>query len=298
MAKVIFVIGATATGKTHFINKHFASEDYEILNLYDYQNRLYSEALKDKYAQEFSQYNILFKANMMILEDILDKLSSGKSLVVEHTLFKAKRRISYIDEIKKIKHVQIDVYVMNPSEESWDLYIKSRELEDVMDNLKKGAEYFEFPNPAEGFDMIYEVIGEKIKERMESPKSEIIEQARAELKAELEVFTKIEKEKADEKELLESMNSRKFWHYCEVCGKKEFITADMAYDTGWDYPPKMGTFGILGPRTCGNCLIDETLFWRVSRSSVRTIDEDFLWPGEIETWKRIKNEPKSLLDEE
>ena len=104
MAKVIFVIGATATGKTHFINKHFASEDYEILNLYDYQNRLYSEALKDKYAQEFNRYNILFKANMMILEDILDKLSSGKNLVVEHTLFKAKRRISYIDEIKKIKH--------------------------------------------------------------------------------------------------------------------------------------------------------------------------------------------------
>ena len=94
------------------------------------------------------------------------------------------------------------------------------------------------------------------------------------------------------------MNSRKFWHYCEVCGKKEFITADMAYDTGWDYPPKMGTFGVLGPRTCGNCLVDETLFWKVSRSGVRTIDEDFLWPGEIETLKRIQNEPKSLLYEE
>lgn len=60
----------------------------------------------------------------------------------------------------------------------------------------------------------------------------------------------------------------------------------------------MGTFGILGPRTCGNCLVDETLFWKVSRIGIRSIDDSRLCSGEIKTWKRIKNEPKSLLCED
>lgn len=51
------------------------------------------------------------------------------------------------------------------------------------------------------------------------------------------------------KELIESMATRPFWHYCEVCGKREFLTAKDAFDSGWDYPPRMGHFGLLGPRS-------------------------------------------------
>ena len=64
----------------------------------------------------------------------------------------------------------------------------------------------------------------------------------------------------EHRQLLESMNTRPFWHYCEVCGKKEFITAKEALDAGWDYPPHFGEFGLLGPRTCGNCSLKDTLF--------------------------------------
>ena len=46
--------------------------------------------------------------------------------------------------------------------------------------------------------------------------------------------------------LIESMKKRPFWHYCEVCGKKEYITAEQAYMSGWDYPPHIGMFGALG----------------------------------------------------
>ncbi|MCR5098816.1 MAG: hypothetical protein K6B14_07710 [Lachnospiraceae bacterium] len=44
-------------------------------------------------------------------------------------------------------------------------------------------------------------------------------------------------EQEKHKQLLQSMNTRPFWHYCEVCGKKEYITAEEAFNDGWDYPP-------------------------------------------------------------
>ena len=95
------------------------------------------------------------------------------------------------------------------------------------------------------------------------------------------------------------MNTRPFWHYCEVCGKKEFITAQDAFDSGWDYPPKMGVFRLLSPRTCGECGIQDTLFWKISRSQgLPIVIEENLTPEELITWKRIKGEPESLLDEE
>ena len=46
---------------------------------------------------------------------------------------------------------------------------------------------------------------------------------------------------------------RKLIHICEVCGKTEMLTPAEAFSDGWDYPPRMGGFGIVGPRTCGDC---------------------------------------------
>ena len=37
MRKLSFVIGATATGKIHFIEHHFSDENSVVLNIYDYQ---------------------------------------------------------------------------------------------------------------------------------------------------------------------------------------------------------------------------------------------------------------------
>ena len=52
-------------------------------------------------------------------------------------------------------------------------------------------------------------------------------------------------------------------YWCEVCDKKEILTEREAYDQGWDYPPFMGMWGIVSPRTCGNCGIEETAYWQV-----------------------------------
>ncbi|MGB3353729.1 MAG: hypothetical protein WBB00_13270 [Mycobacterium sp.] len=39
-------------------------------------------------------------------------------------------------------------------------------------------------------------------------------------------------------------------HICEVCGVEEILTPGDAFDLGWDYPPRMGQFGVVGPRCC------------------------------------------------
>ena len=50
-------------------------------------------------------------------------------------------------------------------------------------------------------------------------------------------------------------------HICEVCEKSEIIDSDLAFDKGWEYPPIMGSFRILSPRTCPNCTIEKTVWY-------------------------------------
>jgi len=302
MQKLIFVIGSTATGKTYFINQHYANQDVDVLNIYDYQQKAYDEAGFGEAIPFGAQFRCLKRANDMHLQDIIEKLEQGRNVVAEQTFFKAKRRIAYIEEIRKVVEAQIEVYVMHPSDEQWAENIKERKLGGSLQSYKEQAERdMEFPNPAEGFDAIYEVVDGGISLRMDSPRPEILEQARKELAEEAEWIQKEDEEKRKREELFKSMNTRPFHHYCEVCGKHEYITAQEAFDSGWDYPPRMGQFGLLGPRTCGNCLLKDTLYWKVmteNKVSIPVVIERLLTPEERVTWKRIKAEPESLLREE
>lgn len=80
---------------------------------------------------------------------------------------------------------------------------------------------------------------------------------------------------------------------------KEFITAEDAFNSGWDYPPPMGIFGLLGPRKYGNCPIADTLWWKINAPGrFPIVLEDKLTPEELITWRRIKKEPESLLRDE
>lgn len=38
---------------------------------------------------------------------------------------------------------------------------------------------------------------------------------------------------------------RKFEHICEVCGITKVMTPQEAFEEGWDYPPLMGSFGVV-----------------------------------------------------
>lgn len=298
MKKLIFVIGATATGKTHFIEQNYGQKDVEILNVYDYQQRVYKEEGIGDAIPFGMQFRCLMRANLMLLDDIVEKLSQGRDVVVEHTLYKAKRRIGYIDEIKKISNVTIEVYVMCPGAELWKSNIEKRNLQDKFQRYKNDEKEIEFPNVAEGIDTIYEVLDGQARLRMDSPKPEILELAREELAKENQDILLEDKTKQKRLNLLASMNERPFWHYCEVCNKKVFISAKDAFNDGWDYPPKMGHFGLLGPRTCGDCLLKNTLFWKINNNgSLPIVIEGELSPEELITWRRIKKEPSSLLYE-
>lgn len=247
MRNVIFVIGATATGKTYFINEHF--KDKDILNVYDHQQKAYDEAGYGESIPLSANFRCLYNANDALLKDIMKQLKSGQDVVVEQTLYKMKRRLAYID-------ANIIFYIMQPSDTRYQANIEQRKLSGTWEMYKKAMEQIEFPNPAEGINEIYEVVDGEIKLRMNPPKSNtLLEQAREELKQEAERIRKEDEEKRKRKELIESMNTRPFWHFCEVCGKKEFITAQEAFDNGWTYPPTIGDFGLLSQRTCGcgNC---------------------------------------------
>lgn len=299
MSRVIFVIGPTASGKSFFIDKMFSGKNTKILNAYDYQIRAYDEAgYKDAIPFDV-QRDCVIKANDLLLKDLLNEVEIGNDIVVEQTFYKAKRRISYIDAIRKYDDATIDVYVMCPDDNQWDSNIQKRGLSDQLEYYKAAKDEIEFPNPSEGFDNIYAVINGKPVLRMDDPKPEIISAARRELRKEAEILMEEHERKAKEEKLFESMNTRPFWHYCEVCGKKEYITAEQAYMSGWDYPPHIGMFGILSPRTCGNCSDMDTLWARiVAKGQSYIISETDLNDSELKTLRRIKNEPESLLVEE
>ena len=280
--------------------KNYSGKNVEILNVFDYQQRAYDEAGYTEDGVPFgAMQRCLLKANGQLLDDIIAKLRSGCDVIVEHTLFKAKRRIAYIEEIRKAADVFIEFFVILPSDGQWESNLKARDLKGGLQRYKSYADDIEFPNPAEGIDKIYEVVDDKITLRMDTPRPELIEAAHQELAEEAARIDREDEAKRKREELLESMKHRPFWHYCEVCGKKEFITADEAYNTGWDYPPNMGVFGLLSPRTCGGCSIKGTLFWMINTSgSLPVVIESSISPDELITWRRIKAEPESLLNEE
>ena len=87
----------------------------------------------------------------------------------------------------------------------------------------------------------------------------------------------------------------KLKHICEVCGKTEILTPEEAFEQGWDYPPRMGAFGVVSPRTCGDCTIEETFWWRLMFHQVNLNE---LSDKDKEILERIVSEPSSIIVEE
>jgi len=81
-------------------------------------------------------------------------------------------------------------------------------------------------------------------------------------------------------------------HICEACGKEEILTPQQGFDQGWDYPPKMLEFKVVSPRTCGNCSINETLWWVLSVEGKQIADLD---EKQLQTLNRILREPESIM---
>lgn len=93
----------------------------------------------------------------------------------------------------------------------------------------------------------------------------------------------------------------RYWHICNGCGKREILSSKEAFDQGWDYPgpdgiykiaPNYG-FGMIAPRTCGDCVISmDKLYWGLTTKK-GTVEE--VIEQRMDMLKRIQNEPWSLL---
>jgi hypothetical protein len=71
-------------------------------------------------------------------------------------------------------------------------------------------------------------------------------------------------------------------YLCEVCGKRQDLTEQEAFQQGWDYPPFMGMWGVLSSRTCGTCTIERTAYWHVLTKGTADIP-----PNHLATIKRV-----------
>lgn len=87
----------------------------------------------------------------------------------------------------------------------------------------------------------------------------------------------------------------KLKHICEVCGKEDTIDSEEAFELGWDYPPRMGKFKVLSPRTCPNCTIEKTVWWALAMETKPLED---LSQKQIDTLVRIQNEPLSIMPDD
>lgn len=104
--------------------------------------------------------------------------------------------------------------------------------------------------------------------------------------------------------MAEEIDYSRLIYICEVCGTvKMYPTPEDAFNDGWDYPPRMGDFGRIGPRTCGKCVIINTLWWKLissldspdERVPVSELPLEDLTPSQMRTFQRILGEPASIM---
>ncbi|SIE79083.1 hypothetical protein [Mycobacteroides abscessus] len=81
-------------------------------------------------------------------------------------------------------------------------------------------------------------------------------------------------------------------HICEVCGRTEILAPTEAYERGWDYPPRMGQFGVISPCTCPSCPMSETVW---AALTLRGVAAEDLTDAQKDVVARILAEPASIM---
>ena len=299
MLKII--IGVPASGKTHWINNCREFKDMEKLDIYTYQQLVRKEFTDEEYTSSHDTYSILFEANERIITDIVDLVKTGKDVVVEHTLYKMKRRLQIIDAVRKVSDVPIEIYLMQPSDEQLQKNCERKDAEDeyMFSRGKRQMEDVELPSVDEGFTKTFYVKDGQVEEYRSAVSDEQLAEVRKEIENEHEkIRIEAEQELAFENAVVET-KIKPFWHICEGCGKRELLTSKEAFEDGWDYPGADGLykdrkyfgFKTIAPRTCGECGITTSIFWKMmSGEDLSDADQKGL--------ERIKNEPMCLLEEE
>lgn len=285
---VKIVMGAAFSGKTHFIKENFS--DAEILSIGEYQKREMVNRINGHIPlQEYKE--ILQRANDQIKRDMVERLSQGKNVVMEHTLYKAMRRKEYLQAFWSVTNAPIDIYVMQPSDERLLKNIQTDEEQSTkgIDWIKSQMRDIEMPSVAEGFSHVYIVIDEGVRDWSDAP----IVTKTIDRNTKMNLLEKTLDDTDKSKDIFGEMP---FKHICECCLKVEILTSIEAFALGWDYPGEgavypSSMFGVLSPRTCGKCSIAETAYWAIE---VEKKTKDELSEKQLQAVERIMKEPDIL----
>ncbi|HQO41651.1 MAG TPA: AAA family ATPase [Bacillota bacterium] len=284
------VMGTALSGKTHFIKENFP--DSLILSVGEYQRKLMAE--RKKGLMPLGEYrNIIQLANDQIKKDMLELLAQGKDVILEHTLYKAARRKEYVEAFRTVTSEPIDIYVMQPSDERLlqNIQKNDEERERGIEWIKSQMREIEIPSINEGFAHVYVANGKGIQDWSDKP----MERKFIDKNTKITLF---EKGLGDEeKRKIVGFGDKPFKHICESCGKVAILTSNEAYEQGWDYPGDGAVypstmFGVLSPRTCGNCGITETAYWAIVVQGKTTAE---LSENQLQAVERIMQEPDILL---
>lgn len=298
-------MGTAASGKTHFIKENFSHMNYKHISIGVIQRELKTQEEVDTMAF-FEYFDYLAECNEKAKNDMVEALEAGENVILEHTLYKAKRRIGYTEAAREVTDEPIEIYVMMPSRDRLRENLKMYKSggEEMLPRMLSDMAQIEYPNPAEGFDKIYSVTDGEIRESIVSDDVVLVDRAKEELKQETEEINLRHKQnetQSNKHKLIKELEYKPFWHYCEGCGKKEFMTAEAAHIKGWDYPPRMGKFGVLSPRTCGDCGIEKTVWWSImtkGKDGEKADSDEMSDQHKEKVIMRILQEPYSLLEEE
>lgn len=156
--------------------------------------------------------------------------------------------------------------------------------------IKSEMRQIEIPNIVEGFAHVYMVNDSGIQDWSDRP----VERKFVDKDTTLNL---LEKDLFPEENTKETsvFQEKRFLHICEVCGRTEKLTAEEAHNQGWDYPPRIGIFGVLSPRTCGDCAITETAYWAIVVEKKTTAQ---LSENQLQAVERIMQEPDILRVDE
>lgn len=78
-------------------------------------------------------------------------------------------------------------------------------------------------------------------------------------------------------------------YLCEVCGVEAILTSAAAMAAGWDHPPGMCDFGVVGPRICPTCDLTRTVWWALHEDPNAELTAE-----QRAVLERIAAEPESM----
>ena len=147
--RIVFVIGPPGAGKSTYVKRNFP--DADAVDLYDFQENC------STVADVARSYDEAEEALREALKRSLEKERRGEdggTVVLEHTLLRAKRRPQYVDAVRSLTDAPIEIHVVCPSREEYARRCRKTGLFSGPFESYEAYDMLETPKENEGFSKI------------------------------------------------------------------------------------------------------------------------------------------------